>query len=98
MFTNQTFNALTVLRAMLSGYAVEILGDKYAYDEETGRIGVLSKKGDESFIIFADIDLNRFLSMCEQVDQDKIGEMLAVLQHSAHAAAGEAGPAGRNVH
>lgn len=90
MLTSQTFNALTVLRAMLSGYAVEILGDRYAYDEETGRIGVLSRKGEENFIIFADIDLNRFLSMCEQVDPEKIGEMLALLQHTAHATAPKA--------
>ncbi|GFK93999.1 hypothetical protein NNJEOMEG_01837 [Fundidesulfovibrio magnetotacticus] len=81
MFTNHTFNALTVLRAMLKGYAVEILGDRYAYDEETRRVGVLRKEGADEFLVYADIDLNRFLSMCEQVDEDKIHEMLAVLNH-----------------
>jgi len=84
MMIPQTFNALTVLRAMLSGYAVELLGEKFAYDEETRRIGVMSQNGDEKFIVFGDIDLNRFLSMCEQVDAGQIKEMLAVLQHSAH--------------
>ncbi|WP_243360021.1 hypothetical protein [Fundidesulfovibrio terrae] len=82
MQTETTFNAMTVLQAMLSGYAVEIEGVKYAYDEESRKVGVLGKKGDEDFILFCDIDLNRFLSMCEQIAPEKIQEVLAVLQYS----------------
>jgi len=83
MLTENTFNAMTVLQAMLSGYAVEIEGVKYAYDEESRKVGVLGQKGDENFILFCDIDLNRFLSMCEQMDPRKIQEVLAVLQHAS---------------
>ena len=83
MLTENTFNALTILRAMLCGYSVEILGEKYAYDEESRKIGVLSAQGEENFIVFVEINLNRFLSMCEQVDPEQIREILAVLQYAA---------------
>jgi hypothetical protein len=82
MMIENTLNALTVLQAMLRGYVVEILGDKYAYDTESRQIGVLKKDGNENFIIFAEIGLNRFLSMCEQVDPKKIHEIQAVLNYS----------------
>jgi len=82
MLTENNLNALTVLQAMLRGYAVEILGVRYAYDSQSHQIGVLHKDGEENFIIFADINLNRFLSMCEQIDPQKILEIQSVLQHS----------------
>ena len=82
MFTETTSNALNILQAMLCGYAVEIEGTKYAYDQESRRIGVLGKNGDEDFILFCNIDLNRFLSMCEQMDPQKMRDIASVLQHS----------------
>lgn len=98
MFTEITFNALTVLRAMLCGYAVEIEGEKYAYDVETRKIGVLNKEGDDTFIVYCDINLNRFLSMCEQVAPEKILEILAVLQHSPQEALSASGVEGGLFH
>lgn len=82
MLTDTTYNALNVLRAVLCGYVVEIEGEKYAYDEESRKIGVLSKVGDETYITYCEINVNRFLSMCEQMDPAKIQEIVSVLQYS----------------